>query len=293
MESGSTPPEANGGSADDRIPRGAIAVVVVGLLACIAAALLTGGSASGEAAHLEFVQGRKMPGTAPVAVPGAKEGAQMRLLDGRIEATGTNVAGYELFRVLTTLEIDKGAPVGSGKVICSIHAAGSDTLIGQSSNGLRTLYPRSSEDGIYGQPVPGTVLVKFASHGYELAVLEVEEGMPERFTTILGVKLNWPEYEVGTEHLEYFLPEGKPKNAIKLPFYAIWRATTPPQAKVSCELKVAAGNGKVKTEGSLPLSPPIDEEAEEIAEQEREENGEVPAEGEEGSEEEAESSEGE
>ena len=48
-------------SADERIPRGAIAVVVVGVLATIAAALLSGGGPGGEAAHLEFVQKRKIP----------------------------------------------------------------------------------------------------------------------------------------------------------------------------------------------------------------------------------------
>ncbi len=257
---------------DQRIPRGAIVIVAVGLLATLAAALLTSGKGSGEAAHLEFVQGRAIPASESVAIPGATEGQKFELLPGKIQATGTNVGGYSLFRVLSTVKIGKEAPVSKGRVICSIHALGAGTLIGQSSNGLRTLYPRSSEDGIYGQPVPETILVNFSSHGYELAVLEVAEYMPERFTTVEGIKLNWPKYEVGTEHLEYFLPEGKPKGAIELPFYAVWRGTSPPAAKVSCRLEVAKGKVMVKTEGKLPkVSPPINEEAEEEAQEEREE----------------------
>jgi hypothetical protein len=277
MESGSTPPRSNGGKApDDRIPRGAIAVVVVGVIACIAAALLTGGSKSGEAAHLEFVQQAKIPASKPVSVPGAKEGAQMELAQGQIEATGTNVAGYSLFRVLTTVDIDKGAPIGKGKLICSTHATRSGTLIAQSYGGLRALYPRSSEEGIYGQQVPETVSMKFASHGYEYAVVEVG-GVAERFTTIEGVKLSWPEYEEGTEHLEYFLPEGAAPHRVELPFYTIWKSTKPGAATVSCTLETGSGKATVHTEGQLDkLSPPINEEEEsaesEAAEEEVEES---------------------
>jgi hypothetical protein len=278
MESGSTPPT---GTPDNRIPRGAIAVVVVGVLACIAAALLTTGKGSGEAAHLEFVQGRAIPASRSVPVPGSKT-AKMSLLEGRIQTTGINVAGYSLFRVLSTLRIDKGAPVGEGRVLCSVHATRKGTEIGQSSNGLRTTYPRSSEEGIYGQPVPETILVQFSSHGYELAVLEVTEGLPERFTTIQGVKLDWPKYETGTEHLDYFLPAGKPKTAIELPFYTVWKSQDPPAAKIACKLEVGAGKATVETAGSLPkTAPPINEEAEEEAQQEREENGEAAGETEE------------
>ena len=246
---------------DQQIPRGAIVVVVVGVIATIAAALLSGGSKSGEAAHLEWVQQQKIPASKSVTVPGSKDGAKMELMQGQIEATGENVAGYSLFRVLSTVSIDKGAPISEGKLICAIHATRGGTLIAQSSGGLRALYPRSSEAGIYGQEVPETVLINFASHGYALAVLEVG-GIAERFTTIEGVKLNWPEYEEGTEHLEYLLPEGTAPNQVELPFYSIWKSTKPPAATVSCTLQTSAGKAMVKTEGSLPKSPPINEEGE-------------------------------
>ena len=264
---------------DQQIPRGAIVVVVVGVIATIAAALLSGGSKSGEAAHLEWVQQQKIPASKSVTVPGSKDGAKMELMQGQIEATGENVAGYSLFRVLSTVSIDKGAPISEGKLICAIHATRGGTLIAQSSGGLRALYPRSSEAGIYGQEVPETVLINFASHGYALAVLEVG-GIAERFTTIEGVKLNWPEYEEGTEHLEYLLPEGTAPNQVELPFYSIWKSTKPPAANVSCTLQTSAGKAMVKTEGSLPKSPPINEEEEaaesEAAEAEVEEAEEEP-----------------
>jgi hypothetical protein len=269
MESGATPPE---GKPDDRIPRGAIVIVVIGLLATLAAAVLTQtGHDSSEAAHLEFVQKRKFADSKKVTVPGSK-GLKMQLVDGTIKATGTNVAGYSLFRVLSTVKIAKGARIG-GELLCTIHAPRTGTLIAQSSGGLRMLYPRSSEEGIYGQEIPETVLAQFASHGFLLAVLEeVTEDMPARFTTIQGVKVGWPEYEEGTEHILYYLPHGKAKTTVELPFYTVWKSKKAPAAQISCTLKVAAGKATVKTEGSLPhISPPIDEEAEEEAQEEREE----------------------
>jgi len=268
--------ENGSGTPDNRIPRGAIAVVVVGLIATLAAALLSGGGGTGEAAHLEFVQMRKIPDSKQVAVPGGEK-FKMQLVDGKIEATGSNVAGYQLYRVLTTLKIDQGAPIGGGRLVCSTHGLGVGTLIAQSSGGLRMLYPRSSENGIYGQPIPETVLAEFSSHGYELAVLEeVLEDMPAHWTTIKGVKLEWGEYEEGTENLHYFLPDGKAKATVELPFYSIWKSTKKPAAQIACTLQVSAGKATTETTAELPrISPPIDEEAEEEAAEAREEETEA------------------
>ena len=129
--------------------------------------------------------------------------------------------------------------------------------------------------------VPESIVVRFASHGHEAAIVETLD-MPPRFATIEGVKLNWPKYQAGTEHIEYFLPEGKPKTTLKLPFFTVWKTTKPPAATIACELQVAAGKATVKTAGSLPhLSPPINEEAEEAKAEEREEAEEASGESEE------------
>lgn len=258
--------------ADERIPRGAIVVVAIGLLATLAAALLTDtGAVSGTAAHLEFVQRKKIPDSKQVTVPGSKN-LKMQLVDGTIKATATNVAGYSLFRVRSTAKIDAGARIG-GELLCTIHAPRTGTLIAQSSGGLRMLYPRSSEQGISGLK-PEPVLARFASHGHLLALLEeVTDDMPDNFTTIQGVKVGWPEYEEGTEHILYYLPHGKAKTTVELPFYTVWKSKKAPAAQIACTLTTKLGKATVETEGSLPhVSPPIDEEAEELKQEEREES---------------------
>jgi hypothetical protein len=260
------------------MPRGVLVVVGVGLLACIAAALLSTGKGSGEAANLEWVQTAKIPSSKPVTVPGGTQA--MQLVEGRMRASGTNVSGYSLFQVATKLRIDADAPIGDARIVCSVHG-GRGSEIAQSSGGLRATYPRSSEAGIYGQEVPEVVLLDFSSHGSELAVLEVLEE-PKRFTTAQGVKLEWPEYEARTEHLNYFLTD-KPEGVFELPFFTVWKSTSVAKAQVACTLETSAGKATVRTAGSLPkVSPPIDEEAEEERFEEREEAEEEREEQEEG-----------
>jgi hypothetical protein len=252
---------------DDKPPRGALIVVAIGLIACVVAALATVGKGEGESAHLEWVQLGTAQDSKTTPVPGGK--GTMQLVDTNMRATGANVSGYSLFNAGATLKVSAGAPIGGARIVCSVKA-GKGTEIAQSAGGLRGTYPRSSEEGIYNQEVPETVLMDFSSHSSELATLEVLD-RPQRFTTEQGVKLEWPEYEVGTEHLKYFI-SGKPKKDLELPFFTIWRTTKVPAAGFSCTLETSAGRSTVTTQVALKKrSPPIDEEAEAEKAEEKEE----------------------
>lgn len=261
------------------MPRGIIAIVVVGLIACIAAALLSTDKGSGESASLEWIEHEPVADSKPVEVPGG--GGSMQLIKGSIAATGTNVSGYSLFRVAMTLRIDGGSPVGDGKILCAIKAA-SRTEIARSAEGLRALYPRSSESGIYTQNVPERLVMDFSARGGENVIVEAEDLGIRGFTTEKGIKLQWPQYTVGTERLEYFIAGGKPIQDLDLPFFSIWKTTTVPSAKVSCTLTTSAGKSTVETKAALKkVTPPIDEEAEEHAEEEAQEREEKKEEAEE------------
>ncbi|MGN6587820.1 MAG: hypothetical protein ACTHKT_10195 [Solirubrobacterales bacterium] len=252
---------------DDRPPRGALIVVAIGLVACVVAALATTGKGEGEAAHLEWVQSGTTPDSKTVPVPGGK--GRMQFTGTHIRATGTNVSGYSLFTAGSTLKVSAGSPIGGGRILCTVKAH-PGTEIAQSAGGLRATYPRSSEDGIYNQEVPETVLMDFSSHSSELATLEVLD-RPKRFTTEQGVKLEWPEYQVGKEHLKYFIA-GKPTNDLELPFFTIWKTTKVPSAGIACTLETSAGKSIVATQVALKKrSPPIDEQAEEEKAEEKEE----------------------
>jgi hypothetical protein len=233
---------------DSRPPRGALIVIAVGLLACLAAALLATDKSSGSAADLEWVQKVPLPDSKPAPVPGGG-GQQMRLAEAGIRATGTNVSGYSLYRVAATLEIDAGAPVGSGRIRCAIQAPGG-TEVAQTP-GSRASYPRSSED-LFAQEVPEVVLAEFSAQGAGLAVLEFEDLFADGFSSQRGLKVEWPTYQVGKERWEWFLPSGQPQKTLELPFASVWKTTAIPSAKIACTLTTSAGEATVKTAGALP-----------------------------------------
>jgi hypothetical protein len=268
--------DAPPGSAQDRRPpRGALIVVAVGLVACVVAALATTGKGEGEAANLEWVQNRSFADSKAVPVPGGH--GEMGFVDTSIHATGTNVSGYSLFDVASTLRVSAGSPLGGSRILCAVKT-GHGTEVAQSSGGLRATYPRSSEDGIYNQLVPETVLMNFSSHSSELASLEVPS-RPRSFTTEQGVKVGWPEYKVGVERIKYYVAV-KPKQDLELPFFTIWKTTAAPAAGVSCTLVTGAGKSTARTQVALAKpSPPINEEAEEEKAEAREEAEEKQEEG--------------
>jgi hypothetical protein len=242
-------------------------VIAVGLVACVVAALASTGKGEGEAANLEWVQASPVVESKPVPIPGGK--GEMQLTEARIRATGTNVSGYSLFITSAKLIVSAGSPIGGGRILCLVKAP-RGTEVAQSSGGLRATYPRSSEAGIYNQEVPETVLMDFSSKSSELAVLEFPD-RPRRFTTEQGVKVEWPEYKVGTERIKYFIA-GKPKQDLELPFFTLWRSTDIPAAEISCELETSAGTATASTAAALnKRTPPIDEEAEEQKAEEKEE----------------------
>jgi hypothetical protein len=246
--------EAPNGNGDERIPRGVLVVVAVGLLACVVAALLSTGKGGGSAATVEWVQKKPLPDSKAVEVPGG--GGKMQLTDASLRATGSNASGYELFRTLAILRIDAGSPVGGGRIVCEMRTP-SQAEVGHTPN-QRASYPRSSEE-LFEQEMSETALVEFSSHGAELASLEVED-LPERWATEKKIKLEWPEYDPAQESWNWFLPAGPPSDELVLPFMAIWKTTGVPRAQVSCELTTSAGTATVATSGALKKhAPPIAE----------------------------------
>ena len=239
----------------DKIPRGALAVVAVGLIATLAAALLANENLSGEAAGLEWVQVKAIPDSGPVAIPG---GGAMRLTNTRIHATGVNVSGYSLFSSGTVLRIDAGSRIGSARIECTMKGHG-ETEIGQTS-GSRASYPRSSESNLELQPIPESgVQVEFSSHGAGLAEVDLED-LPEQAANEPGIKLEWPSYHTNVEHWRWFLPPGAPSKDLVLPFVTIWRTTKIPAFDAGCTVTTGAGEAQIRTAGALSkLSEPIAE----------------------------------
>jgi hypothetical protein len=233
-----------GAKEDTGLPRGALLVIAVGLLACVLAAVLSG-SKGGSAAAIAFESESALPDSKPAAVPGSE--SQMRLVEGQIRVGEPNDAGYRLYRTSAVLAIDAGAPVGSGKIRCAMQTP-KKTAVAQTQNS-RSAYPRPSLE-LDRQPVPEVALVEFSASGSDLATVELKDAF-KQFSTEPGVKLEWPPYRIDKERWTWYLPSGPPKEKLELGFAAIWRTTAQPSAKIGCNLTTSAGEASVETSGAL------------------------------------------
>lgn len=234
-----------------RPPRGALAVVAVGLLATIAAALLSNSNASAGAAELEWELKRPLPDSKPAQVPGG--GGTLRLLDAGIRATGTNVSGYQLYRVAALLAITRGAPIGSGRVTCTTRVPRRTIVVHTPNN--RGSYPRpSEEEELVKQEVPERVVVEFNAQGTDVALVGLGDAFDE-FVNERGVTVSWTPFRIGQQGWQWGLPPGRPRQSLELGFASIWRTTAAPAAHISCTLTTSAGSARVSTGGALSGTP--------------------------------------
>jgi hypothetical protein len=211
----------------NRPPRGALVVIAVGLLATVAAALLSTDKPLG-AATLEWVEEAQMPDPKPVEIPG---GGRMTLFEGHIRSTEPNAGEYTLFRSSALLTIPKR------------------TIIAKTQKS-RASYPHSSED-LADQEISDTSLVEFSSHSTDLASVEIGDVLGSRYTREPGIVVEWPPFRIGQQVWQLGLPAGRPREPLRLPFISIWRTTVNPAARVSCTIETAAGSATVRTAGTL------------------------------------------
>lgn len=227
-----------------KAPRGALAVVAVGLLATLAAALLSSDKLIGVTT-LEWVEEAKLPDSKRVAIPG---GGEMQLTDADVKATEFNVGEYRLFRTAAVLHISAGAAVGRARLRCAIFVP--KRTISTKTYTHRAAYPRSSEE-LSEQGTIENAAVRFSSHGTEYALVEVGDVLGERYTREKGIVVEWPTYRIGRQTWRYGLPPGRPAEDLNLPMLSIWRTTATPAGHFSCTVENSSGTATVSTAGRL------------------------------------------
>jgi len=241
-----------GDESQSRLPRGALIVVAVGLLATVAAALLANPNASAGAVEIEWEQQARLADSKPAPLPGG--GGAIQLVEGGLKASGRNASGYQLVRAADVLAVSKGAAVGGARVRCAIRVPSRHTLVGHSPNG-RSAYPRPTEDEeLLKQPVPENVLTEFNAEGTDIALVEFGDAFP-KFANERGVTASWITYRPGRQEWQWGLPSGRTVRRLELGFAAIWRTTVKPSAQVSCSLATSAGPARVSTAGAISGSP--------------------------------------
>jgi hypothetical protein len=230
---------------DSRPPRGALAVVAIGLIATVAAALLTADASGGSSVEIEWAAHARLPDSAPATIPA---GGSMRLQDGGLRASEDNIEGERIFRVTSVLRIDPDSAVGQARVRCRMSGGGGE--LGRTVNS-RGAFPRSSgEYNLTKQEVPASVGVRLPIQGAEYASLELGDAF-EAFTELPGVVVSWMPHRTYSQEWQWGLPKGRPQQPLDLAFASFWRAAGKFGAQVSCAVETAAGKATVRTAGQL------------------------------------------
>ncbi len=258
------------------MPRGVLAVVAIGLLACVVAALLSTDKAGGEAANLEWVQTGPVPDSKPVSVPGGNAvDAADRGQDPRHR--------HQRRRLLAVpgrhrAEDRQGCPDRRRPHPLLGHRRQppdrNRPYLGWAADHLPALLrKRHLRPGRAGNARCSTS----APTAIELAVLEVGD-LPNHVTaTRRASSSNGPSTKKGHGAPQILPPRRQAEGQdLELPFNTVWKTKgVAPAAKIACTLTTSAGNSTVETAGALKhISPPINEDLEEEREEAREEKAE-------------------
>jgi hypothetical protein len=228
-----------------RPPRGALIVIAIGLLATVAAAVLSNENLAGSVTTLEWVEKTPLPDSKKVAIPG---GGEMQLTEAGIRSTEQNIGEYSLFRTSALLTISRGAAVGHSRLRCSIQVP-QRTIVAKTPKS-RASYPRSSEELSEQSPLENS-LVEFSSHSAELALVEMNDVLGKGYTREKGIVVEWAPFQIGQQVWKFGLPAGRPQEDLTLPIASIWRTTSKPAAHIACTVENSAGRATVSTAGKL------------------------------------------
>jgi hypothetical protein len=228
-----------------RPPRGAIAVIAIGLVASLAAAALATDEVGGSSVEIEWVARVPIPDSPPAAIPG---GGSMRIEEGGLRTSEDNINGERVFRATSVLRIEAGSAVGQARVRCRMSGGGAE--LGRTVNS-RGAFPRSSgEYNLTKQEVPESVGIRLPIQGAEFASLELGDAFPV-FTELPGVVVSWQPHRTDSQEWQWGLPEGRPADPLELAFASFWRTSGQVAVEVSCSLETGAGEATVRTAGEL------------------------------------------
>ncbi len=227
----------------DSPPLGALVVIAIGLLACVAAALLSTEEPLGATA-LSWTSRHTLADSAPVRLPG---GGEARIGAVTIRTTAPNASGYKLYRVAATLALKPRRGRGPGRVICGVAVPSGALLVHTPDK--PAFYPRPSEE-LIAQPVPPSSEVEFDAQGASTATVSVNGGF-RHFTNEPGIGVSWGARGPTSQHWQWTLPSDHSARALKLSFVSIWRTSAKPGALINCLLNGAGGSARTQINASL------------------------------------------
>lgn len=252
---GPNPGAPESDKASGRIPRGAIAVVIVGLVASLGIYVLdlkTGGSAAE----------RDWQTVEPVAVPAPKpigSGGELGLARTTISALAPNASGDLIFRIAGVVRIDSGRGEPATSVRCDVTStAGGDTFIARTIS-KRAAWPRPSDE-LQAQEVPELSIAKLSYRGSDVQELPIRDVFRRYTDSAAPTLVDWDFRDEATQTWIWTMEKGTGEGAATLGYDVIFRTLERPEALIDCGAIVGGSEARVRAKARQKEWPLADDE---------------------------------
>lgn len=236
----------------DRIPRGALVVVAIGLIATLGVLGLDrlGG---GTSAELEWttVEEVKTP-------PKAKVGPGGVSMDRTtLSAIGQNGGGEAIYRVAGAITVDSGSQKIPVQVRCDIESLDPESQIAKTQK-RRAAWPRPSDE-LKAQEVPELAVVKFNAVGNDVLGLPMRDVVRRYTNTLSSTLVDWDGYNPTIQNWVWDMKDGTGPSPAVLGYVVIFKSSEKPDASLTCVTKMAGDEVTQKaraTQSEWPLPDP-------------------------------------
>lgn len=240
------------------IPRGAVAVVIVGLIASLgiyAIELRTSGSSSE----------RDWQSIEPVSTPPAKaigDGGSFGLARTTLSALPQNASGDLIFRVAGVVQVDSGRGKAPTSVRCDVSSTTpGDTFIARTTS-KRSAWPRPSDD-LERQEVPELSVAKFSFHGADVQELPIRDAFRRYTDSTAPTLVDWDFSDEATQTWIWTMAEGTGTGTATLGYDVIFRAQDRPAALIDCAARVNESEERIRVTARQQDWPLVDQASDE------------------------------
>lgn len=231
-----TEPKEDGG-----IPRLAIGVVILGVIASLAIYGLSFVPGSGS---LEI----DWDTSEEIAAPPSKQVGNGTFSVSRtsLSALAPNEDGLLLYRVAGVARIDTDGR-RAAQLRCTVRSGvAGETRLARASR-LRAAWPRSSSGiGVDRQEVPETSTVKYRTEESKKIDLPIRDVVQRYVDTNAVVTVEWDGYVEDSQTWFWRLPDGSGTGTTTLPWLVIFETETRPKGLIDCQATIGSDQASVK-----------------------------------------------
>lgn|GEM_PF-1117435 len=238
----------------NRMPRGAIATVIAGLIVTLMIVAVdfategTGGSDSTEWLTVEPVEN-------PAPSRLGKEGS-FGLERTTTSAIAPVESGELLFRIAGVVEIDSGRSSGPATVRCDVTSPAEGSSIARTPK-RRAAWPRPSVE-LQSQPVPDELVVKFKRQGNDVLGLPARDSFRAFTDSATQTDVDWDGFSLQTQNWLWTMPNGTGEGGATLAYLVVFKTAEKPRAEIVCTGSAGGDKARVKLEAVQQEWPLLD-----------------------------------